>query len=115
MIKSSLLEILRTFSLKEYREFGEYVISPYFNKNEAVIKLYDYIRLHFNDIGSDKFEKEKVFSEIFPNVEYNDGFMRTIMFNLTQLAEDFLAYNNYKTNGINEELHLIKEPECGIR
>ena len=109
MIKSSLLEILKTFSLKEYREFGDYVISPYFNKNEAVMKLYDYIRLYFNDIGTEKFEKEKVFSEIFPNVEYNDGFMRTIMFNLTQLAEDFLAYNNYKTHGINEQLHLIKE------
>jgi len=109
MLKSSLLEILRTFSLKEYREFGEYVVSPFFNKNEAVIKLYEFIRLHFNEMNSDKFEKEKVFAEIFPNVEYNDGFMRTIMFNLTQLAEDFLAFSNYKRRGIHEQLHLINE------
>jgi hypothetical protein len=109
MLKSSLLEILRTFSLKEYREFGEYVVSPFFNKNEAVIKLYEFIRLHFNEMNSVKFEKEKVFAEIFPNVEYNDGFMRTIMFNLTQLAEDFLAYNNYKYSGIHEQLHLVRE------
>ncbi|MBE2226883.1 MAG: hypothetical protein IAE93_06065 [Ignavibacteria bacterium] len=108
MLRSGLLEILRTFSLKEYREFGEYVVSPFFNKNEAVIKLYDYIRLNFSDMNSDKLVKEMVFSEIFPNVEYNDGFMRTIMFNLTQLAEDYLAYNNYKRTGINEQLHLIK-------
>ncbi len=109
MIKSSLLEILRTFSLKEYREFGDYINSPFFNKNEAVIKLYEYIKLNFSETESEKFEKEKVFSEIFQNVEYNDGFMRTIMFNLTQLAEDFLAYNNYKSKGIQEDLHLIRE------
>lgn len=109
MVKSSLLEILKTFSLKEYRDFGEYINSPFFNKNEAVVKLYDYIRLDFPDMNSDKFEKEKVFGEIFPKVEYNDGFMRTIMFNLTQLAEDFLAYNNYKNRGVYESLHLINE------
>lgn len=109
MVKSSLLEILKTFSLKEYRDFGEYINSPFFNKNEAVVKLYDYIRLDFPDMNGDKFEKEKVFGEIFPKVEYNDGFMRTIMFNLTQLAEDFLAYNNYKNRGVYESLHLINE------
>jgi hypothetical protein len=109
MIKSSLLEILGTFASKEFKEFGDYINSPFFNKNEAVIKLYDYIRLYFPDFDNHKFEKENVYSQIFPNAEYNDGFMRTIMFNLTQLAEDFLAYNNYKSRGVYELLHLINE------
>ncbi len=109
MIKSSLLEILGSFSLKEYRDFGEFVASPFFNKNEAVVKLYDYIRLHFPDLSGAAFEKESVFASIFPNVEYNDGFMRTIMFNLTQLAEDFLAYSNFKNRGVHETLHLVNE------
>ncbi len=109
MIKSSLLEILKTFTSKEFREFGEYVSSPFFNKNEAVVKLYDHIRRYFPEMEGVKFEKENVFREIFPQAEYNDGFMRTIMFNLTQLAEDFLSYNNFKSRGVYESLHLINE------
>ncbi|MBE2219653.1 MAG: hypothetical protein IAE90_15685, partial [Ignavibacteria bacterium] len=77
MLKSNLLEILAALNLKEFKDFGEYVNSPFFNKNEAVIKLYEYIRRYFPALEGLNFGKENVFSEIFPNAEYNDGFMRT--------------------------------------
>lgn len=108
MIKSNLLEILGTFNLREFKDFGEYVNSPFFNKNEAVIKLYEYIRRFFPDLEGLHFGKEKVFSEIFPNAEFNDGFMRTIMFNLTKLAEDFIAYKDFKSRELSEHIHLLK-------
>lgn len=109
MVKSSLLEILSSFSAKELRDFDDYVSSPFFNKNEAVLKLFDYIKKKLTSGNNLKFSKELVYKEIFPNADYNDGFMRTVMFNLTQLAEDFLAYNNFKNRGIFEKHHLINE------
>ncbi len=108
MLKSNLLEILATLNLKEFKDFGEYVNSPFFNKNEAVIKLYEYIRRYFPALEGLNFGKENVFSEIFPNAEYNDGFMRTIMFNLTKLAEDYIAYKDFKSRELTEQIHLLK-------
>jgi hypothetical protein len=98
MNKSNLLKIMRTFSPKEIKEFGDFVQSPFFNKNESTIKLYGYIRKEYPDFNSDNLDKEVVYRNLFPGTEYNDGFMRTIIFNLSTLAEEFLTYVNFKND-----------------
>ncbi len=109
MNKSILIELLRKFTPKEIREFGEYVHSPFFNKNESVIKLFEHIRKHYPDFDNVKLKKESVFEKIFPNIAYNDGFMRTIIFNLTELAETYLAFIRYKECHFNERKYLLHE------
>jgi hypothetical protein len=91
------------------REFSEYVRSPFFNKNQSIIKLFDYIKKQYPAFDSKKIEKELVYKKLFPGTEYNDGFMRTIMFNLAQLAEDFLSYSNYKKDYFSVQRHLAVE------
>ncbi len=109
MIKSTIIEQLKTYTPKEIREFGEYVHSPFFNKNQSVIKLFDYIRKHYPDFEEKKIKKEYVFGKIFPKVEYNDGFMRTVIFNLTSLADDYLAHKRFKQNYFVEKWYLLYE------
>lgn len=91
MQKSNLIELLRIFSPKEFKEFGEFVKSPYFNKNENVINLYSYIKKYFPDLDNENLAKERVYEKITGNKDYNDGFMRTVIFNLSKLCEDFLC------------------------
>lgn len=92
MEKSNLIKILKSLNPKEFKEFGEYVYSPFFNKNESVKKLYDYLKKHYPDFESSKIEKEIVHNKIFPGVDYNDDFMRMLIFNMTKLSEGYLAY-----------------------
>ena len=40
MLKSSAVEILRTFTKEEYHKFEDFLASPYHNKNTGVIKLF---------------------------------------------------------------------------
>lgn len=109
MIKSNLLDILRKFSSKEIKEFGEYIRSPFFNKNQSIIKLYEYLRKQYPGFENKKVEKEIVYFKLFPGTKYNDGFMRTIMFNLSQLAEDYIAFCNYKNDRYSVKRHLAVE------
>ncbi len=109
MNKSTLIKQLKTFTAKEMREFHEYILSPYFNKNEGVIKLFDFIRKQFPRFEEKKLEKNYVYSRIFPNAEYNDGLMRTIMFNLSGLADDYLAHIQFKQNFFLEKWCLLYE------
>ena len=109
MDKSILIELLRKFSQKEMKEFGEYVSSPFFNKNHSVIKLYKYLRKQYPDFESRKLNKEYVYGKIFPKAVYNDGFMRTIMFNLANLAEDFLTFQRFKLYYFTEKKFLLYE------
>jgi hypothetical protein len=109
MIRSNLTDILRKFSAKEMKEFGEYVRSPFFNKNESNIKLYDYLRKFYPDFEDKRLDKEYTYKKIFSGTKYNDGFMRTTMFNLSCLAEDYLAFTNFKRTGVTEKNCLIYE------
>lgn len=107
MNKSILIELLGKFNHKEIREFGEYVRSPFFNKNEGVYKLSEYLRKQHPYFDEKCIGKEYIYSKIFPNVKYNDGFMRTLMFKLTELAESYLAFTKYRENKFTEDKYLL--------
>lgn len=109
MKKSILIEILSGLSHKEVREFSEYVSSPFFNKNQSIIKLNNYLRIQHPVFDKDEIEKRKVFQELFPKVKYNDGFMRTLIFGLSALAENFLSYTRYKNSFYKDKTFLLYE------
>jgi hypothetical protein len=101
--------MLGTLSLKEFKEFGEFLKSPYFNKNIHVLKLYEYLRKFYPEFKDSKLNKETVFKKLFPGKKYNDGFLRTIIFNLGKQTEDYLAIINLKKDDLNRGIHLLKE------
>jgi len=106
--KSNLIEILEKLSSKEFREFGEYIQSQFFNKNESVISLYNYISKIYPEFDKD-FDKEKVFKKIFPKIHYSETFMKTVIFNLTRLAEDYLSYTKYNKDTGMKFNYLLSE------
>ncbi len=109
MKKSILIELLSKFSIKETKEFSEYISSPFFNKNQSIIKLYSYLRLQYPLFEKENIEKKAVFQRIFPNVKYNDGFMRTLIFGLCTLAENYLSYTRYKSSYFRDKTFLLYE------
>ncbi len=109
MISSTLLSILSKFSQKEFKEFGEFIISPFFNKNDNVVTFYNYLRKFYPDFKDKKLEKEDVYRKIFDKGKYNDGFMRTVIFNMVKLAEDYLVYINFTKDKLNRGIGLLEE------
>ncbi|MEO8209651.1 MAG: hypothetical protein ABI840_03745 [bacterium] len=109
MVNSNLLQMIGRLDVAEFREFGEYVRSPFFNKNESVIKLYDYIKIHYPDFSEMNFEKKYVYKKIFPKVEYDDAFMRKLMFNMAKLTEDYLAYKKFSEDKFGYYNYLLPQ------
>jgi hypothetical protein len=105
MKKSVLVELIGSFSPKEIKEFSEFIRSPFFNKNKNVVKLYEEIVKAAGD--AEKLEKEYLYKKIYGKAEYNDATVRTLMFNLVKLAEDYLAYKEFSEDGT--EISLLKQ------
>ncbi len=101
--------MLRSLNPKEFREFGELVSSPFFNKSESTLKLYSYLKKYYPDFKQEDINKEKVFGIIFEKAEYNDGFMRSLIFNLAGLAEEYFKQVNLKSNSAGSGLLLLEE------
>jgi hypothetical protein len=112
MIKSNLVDLLSGLSGEELKEFGNFVKSPFFNKNKSVIKLFDYLKKQYPHFNEMKLNKSFVYKVIFGSAKYNDGFMRVLISNLTSLVKEYLTYVNSGNMPIRRKLFLLEELNC---
>lgn len=103
------MDILKKLTSSEIKEFREYIYSPFFNKNKNVQKLFDYIVKQYPLFPPEKMKKEAVYKKLFNKGKFNDGFMRTLIFIITNLAEEYLAYTNFNKDKFNSKLSLLHE------
>lgn len=107
MKKSTLIEYLRKFTSKDIREFGEFVHSPFFNRNQGVIKLYEYLRKQYPAFDASKLSKKDVFKKLFPKVTYRESFMKTLIHYLQKLVEDYLEFISMKKHQFRGKIFLM--------
>lgn len=109
MIKSKVFEILNSFSREEFKNFFDFVSSPYFNKKLALITLTEIYQTQHPDFDDQSFTKEKVFKKIFPGKEYNDEVFRNLNSDLIKLCDSFLSQINFDSDTFLSKKHLICE------
>ncbi|MEO8666076.1 MAG: hypothetical protein ABI462_11335 [Ignavibacteria bacterium] len=107
MLKSSLLEIIRTFSKDELKSFEDFVRSPYFNKNENVERLFLEIKKYMPDFMNEDLEKEKIWSKLFPEKLYNYGILKNLIFDLGKLCENFLIIEHSRNDEFRNTIDLM--------
>lgn len=108
MHKSSLFEIIRTYSKDDIAKFDDFIKSPYHNKNSNAIKLFAVIKKYTPDLNDDKLTKEESWKIIFPAKNYNYGIMKNLIHDLTKLSENYLSQITSKRNFVYNK-NLIEE------
>ncbi len=109
MLKSKFIDLVRSFSKEELKQFRDFVNSPFHNTNKNVIKLYDIIRKFHPDFTSPAIEKEKLFNKIYPAKKYNDTVIRILLSDLIKLGEDFLVLKRTMVSSFGDKLTLLEE------
>jgi hypothetical protein len=109
MLKSKFIDIIKTFSKEELKQFKDFLRSPFHNTNQNVVKLFDIIRKYLPEFESASLEKENLFKKLYPGKKYNDTVMRILSSDLLSLAEEFLSYRRYKKNPFTEKKFLLEE------
>lgn len=107
MLKSSLLEILRTFNKEDFLKFEDFIKSPYHNKNSNAIKLFSEIRKFTPDFNGEELDKEIVWKKLFPGKEYNYGTMKNLIHELTKLALKFIVLEEFEENILEKDIILM--------
>lgn len=96
MQRSKIITLLRTFSPQEHKEFRKFVRSPYFNTNENVVNLYDYLYKYAPNFDSRRLNRETIFAHIFPNEPYKEIKIQQFASLLVSLVEQFWMHHNLK-------------------
>jgi hypothetical protein len=93
MIKSRAIDILAKFSKEEFKDFGRFISSPYFNENKKLSEIYRQLKKYYPGFSSRSFTKENIYNELYPAKKYNDGTMRKLLSELQSLEENFLIHS----------------------
>lgn len=108
MLKSGILELIRSFSQADVNRFHIFLRSPYFNMNSNAVRLFDIVEKSgpgYNDPGLDK---EALWKELFPGKKYNYGTMKNLIFDLKKLATKFITIEELGTNKLEESEILVR-------
>lgn len=109
MKNSKLVSLLSKLSQKEFKDFGKFIKSPYFNSNSNIIKLYDLIAKYFPDFNNPKLTKENIYSFIYPGEKYNDSTVRGLLSSALKLGEEFLSVNFLRENENHHKEFLLTQ------
>jgi len=89
-----IIEVLESLDKKEFKRLGEFVSSPYFNKNQNVVKLYGLLSGFYPDFSKKKLNAEVLFSKLFPAEKYDYHKLSNVVSDLYKLTERFLIQVN---------------------
>ena len=90
MHQSRLLTLIGALNKEEIRWLRKFVRSPFYNSNEHIITLFEYIRKYYPNLEHTKLSKEIVYRHLFPRTALDLTRLRLLMHRLAVLTEDFM-------------------------
>jgi len=109
MNKTKLVKLLKTFSKTEVIKFREFVNSPFYNKNQKVIKLCDAVLNYYPEFDSVLFNEENLFKVIYENESYNYFKIKNVLSDIYQLSLAYLKIIAGNKNNVRNDLNLLSE------
>ena len=107
MYKSKALQLLNNFDNWEINHFKKFLGSPFFNKRQDVILLFEFIIKEKNSPSPD-LTKQNAFAHIFPDQKWAEQNMYNLLSYLYKLMEQFLAVRAISNNKPLLKLYLGK-------
>lgn len=109
MLDYSFLEILSSLTRDELKSFRRFLISPYFNRSQKVVKLYDRLIKYYPSFDNTAVSKENLHKHISPELPYNEITMRRLLLDLQKLCEKFMTQTFLEKKEAETRLFAIEE------
>lgn len=109
MRNSKLYSILEHFDKYEQNRCRKYIQSPYFNKNETLLNLYEIFIDHINTKSGVELTKEDIWLMLNPQKgQFDDVRFRKFCSDLLKLIEGFLSQQIFEENPLHQATYLIE-------
>lgn len=104
---SKLYSTLGTFDKYEQNRLRKFLESPYFNKNRALVLLFELLSDHLNRNRTDALAKTDLWDHIYPGVPYDDVLFRKNCSDLLKLVENYLVQERLDQDPIQHKILLM--------
>jgi len=109
MIDHQAIDILKTFSAEELKQFAKFLESPYFNRSANVSALFSLLVKFHPGFASKRLTKEFISDNIFGKGSYNDSTIRNLLSDLLNASEQFMMQENFRKSALLSFDYLFKE------
>ncbi|MEO6694447.1 MAG: hypothetical protein ABIY50_08845 [Ignavibacteria bacterium] len=109
MLKSSLIEILKTFDKDELKRFEDFTLSPYFNKKTNITKIFRIINRYAPEFRDEHLQRKMLWEILFPGKDFNYGVMKNLIFDLQKLLTTFMGYEGIRKKDYLFRLSFLEE------
>lgn len=107
MYNSKLYAILQHFDKYEQNRCRKYLQSPYFNRSEELVTLFEIFIKNINKGSNKGLERETIWKKLQTTKPYDDVRFRKYCSDLLKLIEGYLAQEIYETHKIEKSINLI--------
>ena len=107
MQKTRLIQFLRSLTPAEIKTFRDLLISPLYNKNEILVRLFDILENYYPLFDNVNLTEEKIFSKLFQNEKFDYFKIKNLNSDLLALGKEFLIFNAYKKKVENRDVLLL--------
>ncbi len=109
MNNSKLVNILRTFSKAEMKEFEKLVASPFYNMGRNYLPFLKELKKFYPKFDNEKLTAEYLFGKIYPSKKFNKQIMWNMNSQMLSMAEDFLLNISLAKNKFRREQYIAYE------
>lgn len=104
-----LFRLLSNLSVDQFKDFGKFLRSPYFNTNRQLIGIYNYIHTYHPGFDHNGLSKKAIFRQVFRDTPYRDQYLRKHFSAMTKLAEEFLAVEGLRHQQAGGKFAVVHE------
>ncbi|MCO6479461.1 MAG: hypothetical protein J5I94_22695 [Phaeodactylibacter sp.] len=108
MYNSKLYTILEHFDKYEQNRCRKYIQSPYFNRSEELVELFEALISAINGENGVSLEKEYIWKKLQPGKDYDDVRFRKYCSDLLKLVEGYLGQQVYESNPLHQITYLME-------
>ncbi|MBK9227146.1 MAG: hypothetical protein IPL67_08895 [Ignavibacteria bacterium] len=106
MQKSNLIKILLKLNSSEFKSFGKFVNSPYFNTNKKLSEFYEELKKYYPAFDDLNLTKENIFRKLYGQDKVVMGTMYFLISEMEALLEKFLSIE--RIDPVALELSMLK-------
>jgi len=106
---SKLVNVLRTFSKIEIKEFEKFIISPYFNRGRNYLPFFIQLKKFHPLFDDDIMTPEYIYSKMYPGKKFNKQIIWNMTSKMLNMTEDYLMLVSLKRNRFVKDFQVAEE------
>lgn len=103
-----IFELFSSLDEPEVKKFGEYLLSPFHNKNSKMVLLYEFLSTAHKSGALENVSRESIWEILYSGSPYNDKNLRREVSRFTKLLEDFMVFTEIKNSHTSNKIILLK-------